>query len=321
MSRVQSVDGVLVIDKREGPTSHDVVALARRALGLSRIGHTGTLDPMATGVLPLVIGRATRLAQYLTASRKEYEATIRFGVTTDTYDRSGTIVGMSDRRPTRAEVESALPSFTGSFSQTPPAFSAKSIEGTRAYDRARKHGAAAVRPTPVTVTVQRLEILSFDQETVRLRVEAAAGFYVRSLAHDLGTVLGTGAALDALRRTRSGDFGMDDAVGYEDLVTSGRESLLSRLVPFDRLLSDRPSVTLDATGVERVRNGLDVGPFRLEHVTGVIRGGDPGSADGGADAPQENVVLIRLVDQEGRLIALARAAGEPGFLHAPVAFG
>src|SRR5262245_21508183 len=120
MSRPLSLDGVLVIDKTEGPTSHDVVAVARRALGISRIGHTGTLDPMATGVLPLVIGRATRVAQYLTANEKAYDATIRFGVSTDTYDRSGTVVSRSDGRPSARDLEAALAAFRGSFVQTPP---------------------------------------------------------------------------------------------------------------------------------------------------------------------------------------------------------
>jgi tRNA pseudouridine55 synthase len=317
-------DGVLVIDKSEGPTSHDVVAVARRALGVSGIGHTGTLDPMATGVLPLVIGRATRLAQYLTASRKQYEATIRFGLTTETYDRSGTVTGRSDRRPSRGDFEAALASFTGSFAQTPPAYSAKSIDGKRAYDRARKHGAAAVQPRPVTVTVERLEILSFEPDTARLLVEAGAGFYVRSLAHDLGMALGTGAVLDALRRTRSGDFNLADAVRYDELVGSPRESLLARLVPFDRLLSDWPAVTLDAEAVGRVRRGLDVGPFSGEGVADRPADGSPQNAACGADAPQEKIApqenLIRLLDADGRLIALGKPATKRGFLHAPVVF-
>jgi tRNA pseudouridine55 synthase len=307
MSPAPIVDGVLVIDKHEGPTSHDVVALARRALGVSRVGHTGTLDPMATGVLPLVIGRATRLAQYLTASHKTYEATIRFGVATDTYDRAGTVVARSDRRPTREGLDAALTSFTGSFQQTPPAFSAKSVDGTRAYDRARKHGAAAVQPKPVTVSVERLQVLAFDGETVRLLVEAGAGFYVRSLAHDLGTALETCAVLDALRRTQSGDFRLDGAVGYDELVTLARESLLSRLVPFDQLLTETPAVVLDARSVDRVRHGQNVGPFLdvADHAGGRARPENP----------------IRLLDAEGRLIALATPAAERGFLHASVVFG
>ncbi|MGH9383551.1 MAG: tRNA pseudouridine(55) synthase TruB [Vicinamibacterales bacterium] len=294
-------DGVLVIDKSEGPTSHDVVSVARRALRLSRIGHTGTLDPLATGVLPLVIGRATRLAQYLSADDKEYDATIRFGIATDTYDRRGTVVTTSDRRPSRGELEAALSPFRGSFSQTPPAFSAKNIDGTRAYERARKQGPAAVQPKPVTVTVQRLEILSFDGDTARLLVEAGKGFYVRSLAHDLGTALGSGAVLDALRRTRSGAFGLDGATRYEELVGSTRESLAGRLVRFDALLSDWPSVLLDTASVSRVRHGLDVGPFPLPESS---------RAD-----------IVRLLDAEGRLVALAKPSVERGFLHASAVFG
>ena len=309
MSAAASADGVLVIDKTDGPTSHDVVALARRALGVSRIGHTGTLDPLATGVLPLVIGRATRLAQYLSASRKTYEASIRFGLTTDTYDRAGTVVATSLHRPSRESLEAALIPFTGSFEQTPPAFSAKSIDGTRAYDRARTHGAAAVQPKPVTVTVQRLELLAFDGECARVLVEAGAGFYVRSLAYDLGKVLRCGAMLDALRRTRSGDFSLDDAVSFAELATAAPGSLASRLVPFDRLLTERPAVVLDAHGVHRVRHGQDVGPF-----TAV----EPGTV-----LPGETLAsnIVRLLDPEGHLVALASPAGERGFLHASVVFG
>jgi tRNA pseudouridine55 synthase len=313
MSSTPAADGVLVVDKHEGPTSHDVVAVARRALGESRIGHTGTLDPMATGVLPLVIGRATRLAQYLAASRKTYDATIRFGLTTDTYDRAGTVVARSDRRPARGELDAALGSFTGSFTQTPPAFSAKSLDGTRAYERARRHGPGAVQPRPVRVRVDRLEVLSFDGEVARLVVEAAAGFYVRSLAHDLGTAVGTGAVLDVLRRTQSGGFGLEGSTPYDNLVTLGRDALVSRVIPFDRLLSDRPAVTLDARSVDRVRHGLDVGPFPLESVIAAAKGGNAET-----DAADD---ILRLLDSEGRLVALGKASGLPGFLHAPVVFG
>src|SRR5687768_2551557 len=164
----ESVDGVLVVDKTEGPTSHDVVTFARRALGLSRIGHTGTLDPMATGVLPLVIGRATRLAQFLAASDKSYDATIEFGRTTDTYDARGREGSRCDIRPTREQVEAALARLRGVFEQTPPAYSAKNIGGERSYELARKsaRGAGsldpALRPNPVTVTVHQLDLTSFD---------------------------------------------------------------------------------------------------------------------------------------------------------------
>src|SRR5262245_53064296 len=262
---LRTFDGVLVVDKTEGPTSHDVVTLARRALGVSRIGHTGTLDPMATGVLPLVIGRATRLAQFLTASDKTYETTIAFGRTTDSYDASGTIVTTSDRRPTRDELDRAIARFRGTFAQTPPVYSAKNIEGERSYDLARKGRIKAdTRPKAVAVTVKRLDVLAFDGDTARLEMEVTAGFYVRSLAHDIGDVLECGALLTALRRTRSGEFGLDRAVPLADIVQAPRESLAGRMVPFRELLPELPAVTLrSASQVERLKNGVEMAPEDL----------------------------------------------------------
>lgn len=295
-------DGVLVVDKPQGPTSHDVVALARRALGVSRLGHTGTLDPMATGVLPLVVGRATRLAQFLTASEKEYEATVEFGRSTNTYDVMGDVTATSDRRPASEEVESALARFRGTFEQTPPAFSAKNIDGERSYDIARKSkGGVPVLPKAVMVTVRQLEVRSFDGETVRLLMRVTAGFYVRSLAHDLGAVLGMGAVLVGLRRTRSGEFGLDRAVPLSDVLQAGRETLAARLVPFDELLPDVPSVTLRSREhVERVKNGLEVAPG---DILGVL-------------SPLPD--LIRLKGPDGALVGLAKPGKTAGFLHAAV---
>jgi len=233
------IEGVLIVDKTEGPTSHDVVTLARRALGVSRIGHTGTLDPMATGVLPLVVGRATRLAQFLTASDKTYDATIAFGRTTDSYDASGRTVTTSDRRPTRDQLDAAITRFQGTFDQTPPVYSAKNIDGERSYDLARRGKMNAdMRPKAVAVTVKRLQILAFDGETARLEMQVGAGFYVRSLAHDLGDALECGAMLSALRRTRSGEFTLDRAVTLAEVLQAPRESLAARLVPFRELLPE-----------------------------------------------------------------------------------
>lgn len=300
-------DGVLIVDKTEGPTSHDVVTFARRALGVSRIGHTGTLDPMATGVLPLVIGRATRLAQFLTASDKSYEATIAFGRTTDSYDASGTPTSTSDRRPTREQLAAALEPFRGTFEQTPPAFSAKNIDGERSYDIARKHArrpasadtpAEAPRPKAVTVITKRLEILAFDGETARLDMQVTAGFYVRTLVHDLGEALGCGAVLTALRRTRSGDFGLDHAVPLAEVLQSPRESLAGRLVPFRELLPDLPSVTLrSALQLERLKNGVEMGPNDLEKPL--------------ASLPP----IVRLLGPDGDLVGLAKPGKTAGCLH------
>lgn len=307
----QAPDGVLVVDKTEGPTSHDVVTFARRALGVSRIGHTGTLDPMATGVLPLVVGRATRLAQFLTASDKTYEATIAFGRTTDTYDAKGVMVTSCDQRPTRDALDAALAPFRGTVAQTPPAYSAKNIDGERSYDLARKsarkglrEGGSSVpptpprRPEPVIVTVKRLELVTFDGESATIEMQVSAGFYVRSLAHDLGEALGCGGVLTALRRTRSGEFGLDGAVPLADVLQLPREALSARLVPLRDLLPELPSVTLRSTKqLERLKNGVEMGP-------------------GDFVAPLPSLPpIVRLVGPDGDLVALAKPGKLAGHLH------
>ncbi len=311
-SRPPFPDGVLVVDKPEGPTSHDVVTLARRVLGVSRIGHTGTLDPLATGVLPLVIGRATRLAQFLTASDKSYEATIAFGRTTDTYDARGREVSTCPHRPTRDEFHAALPRFRGAFEQTPPAYSAKNIDGERSYELARKAGrragssdpAIAQRPKPVTVHVRHLDSQSFDRETATLSMTVTAGFYVRSLAHDLGEALGCGATLIALRRTRSGEFGLEPAVPLAEMLQSTREQLAAKVVPMNALLPDLPSVTLRGqANLERLKNGVEMGPADIVAPLGSVP------------------LVVRLLGPEGHLVGLAKPAQTPGFLHGWVVLG
>jgi tRNA pseudouridine55 synthase len=299
------IEGVLVVDKTEGPTSHDVVTLARRALGVSRIGHTGTLDPMATGVLPLVVGRATRLAQFLTAGDKTYEATIAFGRTTDSYDASGKVVTTCDRRPTRGELDSAVARFRGSFDQKPPVFSAKNIDGERSYDLARRGKTSSEnRPKAMTVTVKHLEVSAFDGDTVRLDMQATAGFYVRSLAHDLGDALGCGAVLTALRRTRSGEFGLDRAVPLADVLQAPRQSLAERLVPFRELLQELPAVMLrSVTQLERLKNGVEMAPSDLVAPLTVLP------------------PIVRLFGPEGDLVGLAKPGKTPGSLHGWVVLG
>lgn len=292
------IEGVLVVDKTEGPTSHDVVSLARRALGVSRIGHTGTLDPMATGVLPLVVGRATRLAQFLSASDKSYEATVAFGRTTDTYDAKGATTGSCDRRPTREQLDAALVAFRGTFDQTPPAYSAKNIDGERSYELARK-GKTATLPAPVSVNVKHLEIVAFDGETATLSMQVSAGFYVRSLAHDLGAALGCGAVLTALRRTRSGEFGIDQAIPLADVLQSPRDAVAGRVLSLNTLMPDVPAVVLrSAAHVERVKNGVEVTPADV--VTPIVP--LPG--------------LVRLLDPEHRLVGIAKPGKQAGNLHA-----
>src|SRR5919197_1069242 len=213
-SQPSSMDGLLLVDKPAGPTSHDVVERMRIALGERRIGHTGTLDPAATGLLPLVLGRATRLARFLSSCDKGYEAAVRLGLNTSSGDADGDPIGPSydGALPSREAIEQALDAFRGTLAQQPPAFSAKRIGGRRCYDlagRGRLHpgeGPVAVQPAPVTVIVHRIDLASYDGDTVTLTLDCSAGFYVRSLASDLGRQLGTGAHLTRLRRTRSGSF-------------------------------------------------------------------------------------------------------------------
>src|SRR5262245_53837740 len=212
------MDGLLVVDKPSGPTSHDVVARMRRVLREQRIGHTGTLDPGATGVLPLVIGRATRLARFLSASDKSYEAIIRLGFATDTADTEGSPIGGRYDGPLPAieAINRALDAFRGQFLQQPPAFSAKKIGGRRSYDLARRGPSLPVPdqslPRPQPVTVHRLQILTVDGDAVTVSIDCSAGFYVRSLACDLGERLGTGGHLIGLRRTCSGEYSIADAL-------------------------------------------------------------------------------------------------------------
>jgi len=304
------MDGLLVIDKPAGPTSHDVVARMRRGLGERRIGHTGTLDPGASGVLPLVLGRATRLARFLSGSNKTYEAVVRFGFATDTYDFEGRPVGEASAgaAPSREQIESALATFRGSFEQQPPAFSAKKIEGRRSYVAARAVRAAtasaaapvlAPLPAPVRVTVHDAAILDLAGDCATLRITCSAGFYVRSLAHDLGVRLGVGAHLAALRRTESAGLTLGDAIPLEAAERS-REAAVAAIMPLDRMLNGLPSVVLTVAGVERAGHGRDIGP---DDVTGGTLA---------AAAP------IRLLDQHGRLVGIAEHPARNGLLHPSV---
>ena len=254
------MDGVIVVDKPEGLTSHDVVNRARRLANTRKIGHLGTLDPMATGVLPLLVGRATRLAQFFSGGTKTYDARLQFGWSTDTYDREG--ARSSDPiepRFTRDELEAVLAQFRGSFLQTPPPFSAKKIAGTPAYRFARK--GTPVELQPVKVEVFLLELLEFEGATARIRVRCSAGTYLRGIAHDTGRALGCGAFLTALRRTASGDFSENQALGLDALGELARAgNLQTALIPGARLLPEFPNAPVDAVTAGQIRQGKD---FRL----------------------------------------------------------
>ncbi len=325
------MNGLLVIDKPAGPTSHDVVARMRRALREPRIGHTGTLDPMATGVLPLVLGHATRLAKFMSASGKAYEAVVRLGLTTDTGDAQGTPVGAvsSGPWPSGDAINAALDAFRGTFLQQPPAFSAKRIDGTRSYKLARRARgtdrgqigdrsgtdpvaasgnlpappAVPALPAPTSVTIHRLEVVSVDADRVTLKLDCSAGFYVRSLAHDLGARLGIGAHLVALRRTRSGDFGLDAAIALDD-AERDPEGAVRHVVAPAQMLPGLPAVVLTEEGVRRTRNGRTLGPDEVE------RPGTPAVT-----------TFVRLLDSAGDLVGIGEPAATPGLLHPFIVLG
>jgi len=298
------MDGVLVIDKPQGPTSHDIVAAARRLLGERRIGHTGTLDPLATGVLPLAIGRATRLVRFLAASDKEYDATIRFGLTTDSYDVTGVETSRTDAIPPREDVVRALGALTGAYEQAPPAYSAKKIGGRRAYDLARRSlgkggDEQPVAPAPAPVRVARAELLAFEAGRARVAVTCSAGFYVRSFAHALGELVGTGACLEALRRTRAGEFTLGAALRVEELHDPAR--VAERLVPLHALLGGWPAVTLTGRGRQRAAHGRELEPDDYTPA-----------------GPRDPAAWMRLIDNEGALVGVATPGARTGSLHPAV---
>lgn len=234
--------GVLNINKPAGMTSHDVVDAVRKILGVRRVGHTGTLDPQATGVLPLCVGRATRIAQYLTQADKEYVMTLCLGVTTDTLDAAGKETGrVEDIRVRREDLLAILPRFVGEIQQVPPIFSAKKYRGERLYRLARR-GEKVERP-PVAVRVHALELLEFAPPFVRLRAICSKGTYARSLSDDIGQALGCGGHLYALTRTRSGRFSLDGILSLEELEVRVREGRLGEvLIPIADALAHLPAV-------------------------------------------------------------------------------
>jgi tRNA pseudouridine55 synthase len=281
------VDGVIVVDKPEGFTSHDVVNRMRRIAGTRKVGHLGTLDPMATGVLPLVLGRATRLAQFFSASEKSYDGTVQFGWATDTYDREGSPIS----EPvvpyfTRGELEQVLARFRGAILQTPPQFSAKKVAGTPAYRLARKH--IAVELAPVEIQVFSLDLAEFDGTTARISVRCSAGTYLRGIAHDVGQQIGCGAFLIALRRTMSGEFAENQAFTLEALEELKRAGKLDQaLIAASRVLPEIPNATVDALTAGQIRHGKD---FRLSPF--VDRAGSK---------------YVKVLSPEGDLIAIGEA--------------
>jgi len=282
--------GALLVDKPGRVTSHDVVASVRRLARQRRCGHTGTLDPFATGLLVICLGKATRLARFVSGASKSYLATVRFGFSTDTYDRTGEVIGArTDSCPDRTELEAALGGFRGVQEQLPPLFSAKRIDGKRSHRLAR--AGIEVQPAPARVEVLELDLVDFEPPRARLALSVTSGTYVRSLAHDLGERLGFGAHLEELRRTRIGPFTVEEASTLETLSGLAfqrrlHESLLS---PAD-LLRELPRVDVSDDAVKLIVHGRDV-------------------PEGGWEPPESGLQVLagplRVCDHKGDLVSVA----------------
>jgi tRNA pseudouridine55 synthase len=285
------VDGILVAFKPAGPTSHDIVGLVRRLASTKRVGHGGTLDPFASGVLPLFLGRATRLVEYHLGDRKGYRATLCFGASSTTDDLEGELTPADGPAPSRDAVEAALTTFLGPISQRPPAYSAIKVAGRRAYAMAR--AGESVELAPRNVTIDRLEIVDWDERdparpVAVVEVACSAGTYVRALARDLGQAVGNAAYLGALLRTASGPFETDQAVAIDDVraaAAEGPDRLAALLLPIDAGLDSLPELQATDAEVEALTHGQFVRSTSPVDVTG--------------DGP------IRVRDDSGRLVAIA----------------
>lgn len=282
-----TLDGILNINKDAGFTSHDVVARVRRILQTRKVGHTGTLDPMATGVLPVCVGRATKAAQYITDGDKCYLAGVQFGLVTDTQDSTGQVLQRSEVPVTEAALLAALPSFVGEIEQVPPMYSAIKQDGEKLYQLARK--GITVERQPRRVTVYQIDVVEFCSAArhATLRVTCSKGTYIRTLCHDLGQALSCGAVMDSLCRERSGRFTLQHAITLAQLEEAAKAGCAATLLlGLDQAFCDLPEITLDERQAALVRNGVTLALSRL-----------PGQlADG---------VLYR-VSRQGELLLLAR---------------
>jgi tRNA pseudouridine55 synthase len=298
-------DGALVVDKPRGRTSHDVVEAARRILGFRQIGHLGTLDPLATGVLVLLLGRATRFAQFYAGRRKRYDCAFRFGFATDTYDADGTPLG-PDTNPhlDSNDLERLAAAFTGKLQQTPPPFSAKKIHGRPAHELARKRKPVELKP--VEVEVFEFRLLGIDGPLARFAVECATGTYIRSLAHEMGQQLAYGAHLAKIVRTAVGEFTLDHAISLDDFARAAQSGRAAEwIVPLSNLLTELPRVSVLPFVERRVRHGS-----RFQVALSQVRAGRqeiPEGAPAQLDSGEWKPARVRVFNQQEQLIAIAEA--------------
>ena len=258
------MNGIVIVDKPAGWTSQDVAARLRRVYGTRRIGHGGTLDPMATGVLPVFVDRATRGVEFFEHAEKTYEATLRLGLTTDTEDTSGTVLEERPVEVTEEQLLAVLPQFRGEILQVPPMYSALKINGQKLYELARKGKEVERKPRPITI--HELELLEFSGDTARLRVRCSKGTYIRTLCKDIGEALGCGGCMAALRRTAAGEYSIAEAVSLQTLLET--EHPEEYLRPVDSMFRNYPALTLTQKQETRCRNGNS---FTLKIADGTYR--------------------------------------------------
>ena len=298
-------NGALVIDKPKGKTSHDVVDAVRHLAGFRQIGHLGTLDPLATGVLVLLLGRATRLAQFYAGRRKRYAAGYRFGFATDTYDSDGEAQGPDTAPPLdRAALEKFAAERMGRFEQMPPAFSAKKVQGRPAYELARKKQAVELKP--VEVELFEYKLLEIEGSLARFVIECSSGTYIRSLAHEMGQKLGCGAHLAEITRTAVGEFSLDQAIKLEELAEGARAGKFADyLIRLENLLPNFPRVNVLPIIERRVRHGtkFNVSVAQIQPGRGELPPGATAQLDGGEPKPPR----LRVFSQQDKLIAIAEA--------------
>ncbi len=283
------MDGILNINKPTGMTSHDVVAKVRKLLKQRRVGHAGTLDPAASGVLPICVGQATRVAEYLSESGKAYQATIVFGTVTDTYDSEGAILRTASTQDLAlATIEALLPAMLGEHMQVPPRYSAIKLQGQPAYKRARAGEEVAMEPRPITI--YQLEIIDWQPSqppVLTLAIECSKGTYIRSLAYDLGEQAGCGAYLGGLVRTRSGPFPLSESITLAQLDEAAAQGTIEQfLYSADKAMEHYPALRLDEAMTERVRHG---NTFQLEEQTSALH----------------EQTLARVYDDTGQFVAIA----------------
>ena len=300
------MDGLILVHKPEKITSHDVVDRIRNILGIKKVGHFGTLDPLATGLIIIAVGKATRLFPFYLKTKKCYSAQIKMGQATDTYDRTGQPLSTAKPKlPGLEEILRVIQNFKGEFLQIPPPFSAKKYKGKPLYAMARKNEKVELKPSPVHI--YRFEIKHYNPPHLETLIECSSGTYIRSLAHDMGQMLGCGAHLNRLLRTQIGPYALEDSFFLEKIEELFRQHKENEfLIPVETLLPEYPKIVLSESGARLARNGSQIFPENILNAFGL---GDTAGDD------KDRETLFRLFSPEGKLLAFARRGPDQKGLH------